>query len=61
MRAEVGSSLLISLVMKIGHKVKDCGEGKPHKSEITNRTDQNAKQPSSEGCSPHLMSTLFHV
>lgn len=43
MRAEVGSSLLISLMIKIQHKVRDHKKEKPHKSEVTDRTDQNAK------------------
>lgn len=45
-------------MMKIWHKVKDCEEDKPHKSEI-NKTDQSAKQPSSEGYFLHLVGTLF--
>lgn len=39
MRAEVGPSLLISLVMKISHKVRDHEEENPHKSEVTDRSD----------------------
>lgn len=58
MRAEVGSSLLISLVMKIPHKVRDQEEENPRKSETTY---QNAKQPNNEGYSVHLVDTLFHV
>lgn len=61
MRAEVGFSLLISLVMKIPHKVRDQEEENPHISEVTYRTDQNAKLPNNEGYSVHLVDTLFHV
>lgn len=42
MRAEVVSSLLISLMMKIQHKLKDWEEEKTHKSEVAYRPDQNA-------------------
>lgn len=42
MRADVVSSLLISLMMKIQHKLKDWEEEKPHKSEVADRPDQNA-------------------
>lgn len=43
MRAEVALFLLISLMMKIPHKVRDHEEENPHKSEVTDRTDQNAE------------------
>lgn len=43
MRADVVSSLLINLMMKIQHKLRDWEEEKPHKREVADRSDQNAK------------------
>lgn len=60
MRAGVGTFLLISLVMKRWHKVKDCEENKTPKSEITNRTDQNAKATQQDRLLPSSRGHLIH-
>lgn len=62
MTADIVSSLLISLVMKIQHKVTDWEEEKPHKSEVADKTDQNGKTAQQQSllhtCSGHLISCL---
>lgn len=57
-RAEVGSSLLISLVMYVRHKVKDVRKGSLR--EVREQpTIQMLKEPCSD--SMRLVGTLFHV
>lgn len=60
MRAGVGTSLLISLVMKTWHKVKGCEEDKTPKSEITNRADQKAKATQQYRLLPSSRGHLIH-
>lgn len=43
MRAEVASSSLIRLVTRTPHRVRDHERENPHKSEVTDRAEQNAE------------------
>lgn len=59
MRAEAGSSLLISLVMEIWHKVRSLRKGSLTEVRQPIQYIKMLKEPSSD--SMHLVGTLFHI